>query len=186
MSKDSVNVGNPADQVKHQAGYFFQQLHQFVQPLAQQLDELLDSRLVGTFVALLGCILRHRHNSMGLLLSELGGKLLGEAGAPAGTKRISNLLRSKKWSHSLIEQHLLGQAQQQARDLRADEQVGLLLWDESVVEKPESIRSEGLCAVHSSKVKRLTRIKPGFYNPPGGRPIHVPGFEWMGLLLAGL
>jgi len=186
MSKDSVNVSNPADQVKQQAGYFFQQLHQFVQPLAQQLDELLDSRLVGTFVALLGCIMRHRHNSMGLLLSELGGKLLGESSAPAGTKRISNLLRSKKWSHSLIEQHLLGQAQQQARDLQAKGQAGLLLWDESVVEKPESIRSEGLCAVRSSKAKRLKRIKPGFYNPPGGRPIHVPGFEWMGLLLAGL
>ncbi|NEU69987.1 hypothetical protein GK091_24110 [Spirosoma agri] len=60
-----------------------------------------------------------------------------------------------------------------------------MLWDESVVEKPESIRSEGLCAVRSSKAKRLKRIKPGFFNPPGGRPVHVPGFEWIGLLLAG-
>jgi len=186
MSKDSAKVGIVADEVKQQAGYFLRQLHQFAQPLADQLDELVDRRLVSTFISLLVCILRHRHSSMGLLLSELGGKLLGESRAPAGTKRISNLLRSKKWSHSLIEQHLLSQAQREARELESSGQVGLMLWDESVVEKPESIRSQGLCAVRSSKAKRLRRIKPGFYNPPGGRPIHVPGFEWMGLLLAGL
>ena len=186
MSKDSVKVGIRADEVKQEASYFYQRLFEFVQPLTRQLDELLDRRLVRTFVSLLGCILRHRHNSMGLLLSELGGKLLGEAHAPAGTKRISNLLRSRKWSHRLIEQHLLQQARQQAQQLQLAGQQAVLLWDESVVEKPESLRSEGLCAVRSSKAKRLKRIKPGFYNPPGGRPVHVPGFEWMGLLLAGL
>ncbi|WP_247237258.1 hypothetical protein [Telluribacter sp. SYSU D00476] len=126
--------------------------------MAQQLDELVDRRLVSTFVALLGCILRHRHNSLGLLLSELGGKLLGEVHAPAGTKRISNLLRSKKWSHQLIEQYLLQQACQQAQQLQQAGQTVLLLWDESVVEKPESLRSEGLCAVRSSKARRLKRI----------------------------
>src|SRR5260370_32062854 len=30
------------------------------------------------------------------------------------------------------------------------------------------------------------RIKPGFFNPPKGRPICVPGFHWMGLMLAGM
>ncbi len=158
MSKDSVKVGIRTDEVKQEASYFYQQLWQFVQPLAQQLDELVDRRLVSTFVALLGCILRHRHNSLGLLLSELGGKLLGEVHAPAGTKRISNLLRSKKWSHQLIEQYLLQQACQQAQQLQQAGQTVLLLWDESVVEKPESLRSEGLCAVRSSKARRLKRI----------------------------
>ncbi|WP_247236628.1 hypothetical protein [Telluribacter sp. SYSU D00476] len=177
MSKDTVKVGIRSDEVKQEAGYFYQRLHMFVQPLATQLDQLLDRRLVATFVALLGCILRHRHSSMGLLLSELGGKLLGESHAPAGTKRISNLLRSQKWSHSLIEQYLLDLARQQAQQLQQAGQTVVLLWDESVVEKPESIRSEGLCAVRSSKAKRLKRIKPGFYNPPGGRPVHVPGFD---------
>ena len=110
MSKDSVKVGIRADEVKQEATYFYQRLFAFVQPLALQLDELLDRRLINTFVSLLGCILRHRHNSLGLLLSELGGKLLGESHSPAGTKRISNLLRSKKWSHSVIEHHLLRQA----------------------------------------------------------------------------
>jgi hypothetical protein len=53
----------------------------------------------------------------------------------------------------------------------------LLLWDESVLEKPESIQLEGLCAVRSSKAPRITRIKPGYYNPPGGPPICVPGMR---------
>ena len=53
----------------------------------------------------------------------------------------------------------------------------LALWDESVVEKSESIKLEGLCAVRSSKAARLKRIKPGFFNPPGGRPIFVPGMQ---------
>lgn len=114
MSRDTIKFGIRTDEVKQEAGYFYQRLYKFVQPLSEQLDQLLDRRLVITFVALLGCILRHRHNSMGLLLSELGGKLLGESHAPAGTKRISNLLRSQKWSHQLIEHYLLEQARQQA------------------------------------------------------------------------
>ena len=30
------------------------------------------------------------------------------------------------------------------------------------------------------------RIRPGFFNPPLQRPVHVPGFHWLGLLLMGL
>lgn len=44
-------------------------------------------------------------------------------------------------------------------------------WDESVIEKPESLKAERLCAVRSSKACRLKRIKPGFYNLPTGRPV---------------
>jgi hypothetical protein len=40
--------------------------------------------------------------------------------------------------------------------------------------------------VRSSKAARLKRIKPGFYNPPGGRPVFVPGFEWLCVSIAGL
>ncbi|MFC5411256.1 hypothetical protein ACFPMF_18185 [Larkinella bovis] len=119
-------------------------------------------------------------------MSELGGKLLGEQHAPAATKRISNLLRSKAWSHTLIEAFLLEKAQNVAQQLQDQPQVGVLIWDESVIEKSESIRSEGVYAVRSSKAKRLKGSRPGFFNPPGGRPVPVPGFEWMGLLLAGL
>ena len=31
----------------------------------------------------------------------------------------------------------------------------------------------------------LKRIKPGFFNPPGGRPIFVPGMQWQSVLLIG-
>jgi DDE family transposase len=53
-----------------------------------------------------------------------------------------------------------------------------------VLEKPESLAAEGLCAVRSSKAKRLTHVKKGYYRPPG-MPIFVPGMHGMGLLLAG-
>ncbi len=51
MSKDSVKVGVCADEIKSQAHYFTDQLDEFIQPLAQQLDGLLDRRLVTTFTA---------------------------------------------------------------------------------------------------------------------------------------
>lgn len=39
--------------------------------------------------------------------------------------------------------------------------------------------------MRSSKARRLKRIRPGFFNPPGGRPICVPGLHWLGLLILG-
>ena len=39
----------------------------------------------------------------------------------------------------------------------------LFVWDDSVVEKPESWYSQGLCPVGSSKSKRLQKVKPGKY-----------------------
>ena len=58
------------------------------------------------------------------------------------------------------------------------------MWDERVLEKPERVASSDLGAVRSSKGRRLSRIKPGFYRPPGP-PIFVPGRHWVGLLLLG-
>jgi hypothetical protein len=54
-----------------------------------------------------------------------------------------------------------------------------------VLEKPETIKNDDLCAVRSSKARRMGRIRPGFFNPPGGRPICVPGLHWLGLLVLG-
>ncbi len=62
----------------------------------------------------------------------------------------------------------------------------LVVWDESVVEKPESLASEGLCAVRPAKGQRLQRIKPGYYNPPGGRPVFVPGLQWLAVMVVGV
>lgn len=160
-------------------------LAHFAQPLLVELDHLLDKRLVRTFLNALSAIVRHRHRNGGLLLSELGAFLLSPDRAPAGTKRLSNLIRSQKWTHTVIEHFLWARADQCLCELEADGEQALLLWDESVIEKPESIALEGLCAVRSSKAARLQRIKPGFYNPPGGRPVFVPGLKWLSLMLMG-
>jgi hypothetical protein len=70
-------------------------------------------------------------------------------------------------------------------ELQAEQERPLVLWDESVLEKPESLAADRLCAVRSSKAMRLKRIKPGYFNPPGGRPIFVPGFNWLQVLVIG-
>lgn len=161
-----------------------QRLAGYLAPVLQRLDATIDQRLVRTFFALVEVIIQFRHQSYGLLLSELGGYLVDPEHAPAGTKRLSNLLRCRKWSHQVIEQFLWAQAAQRLTALTAAGEEGLVLWDESEWEKPESLKLEGLCAVRSSKARRLTCIKPGYYTPPG-KPIFVPGLHWLGVLLAG-
>ena len=168
------------------AEFFSHRLDDFLAPLLLQLDALLDKRLVHTFSGLCQSIIRLRSRSTGLLLSELGGYLLSFDKAPAGTKRISNLLRSPGWEDKVITDYLTAQAQEYVESLLKKQEEVLLLWDESVQEKPESIESEGLCAVRSSKGKRLTRIKRGYYKPPTKKAIHVPGLRWIGLLLCGM
>jgi hypothetical protein len=163
-----------------------QHLVAFVRPLLDELDKRLDKRLVRTFLGLLQVILVLRHNRYGLLLSELGGYLLGIAHAPAGTKRISNLLRSKRWQHEVVGDYLWQQAERHVQELVALATTALVVWDESVIEKPESLAAEGLCAVRSAKAHRLSRIKKGFYNPPTGKPTFVPGYNWLMVMVLGM
>ena len=162
-----------------------QRLLTFLTPLLVCLDATLDRRLVRTFALSIDAMIRWRNRAHGLLLSELGAYLLSPAHAPAGTKRLSNLLRSPKWSARLIAQFLWAQAETRRAALEAMDEDALVIWDESVIEKPESVQSEGLCAVRSSKAHRLTHIKPGFFQPPM-RPIFVPGIQWIGLVLLGM
>src|SRR5205807_8238057 len=55
-----------------------------------------------------------------------------------------------------------------------------------VIEKPESEKGEGLCAVKSSKAARLKKPKKGAFNQPGGKAVVVMGIEWLGVLLVGM
>lgn len=158
-------------------------LDTYSQDIRANLDDLLDIRLVRTFFNLLAIILLFRERRMGLLLSELGGYLCGHAHAPAGTKRISNLLRSKKWSADFIDDYLFKRSCQRISHLLSEHKRPLLLWDDSRVEKHESWMLEGLCSVWSSKAKRLTQMRPGYYRPPKER-ICVPGFKWTGVFLS--
>lgn len=178
------DTGERQEKISGISLFFHERLQEFLSPLLGLLDEYLDKRLVQTFALLTEAILRFRHRNHGLLLSELGAYVLSAHQAPAGTKRISNLLRSGKWSYELLGDWL----RQKAKDTMQHWPVQPLLlhWDESVVEKPESLKAEGLSPVRSSKAKRLMHIKPGYFNPPLQRPVHVPGFHWLGLLLMGL
>jgi hypothetical protein len=56
--------------------------------------------------ALVMVIIFHRHRNQGLLLSELGGHLMPPSQAPAGTKRLSRLLLSERWSWQVIERFI--------------------------------------------------------------------------------
>jgi len=171
---------------KQQSGFFLlRQSDRYLDPVLNDLNVQLDKRLVKTFYNLFVTILTFRNKSMGLLLSELGGYICGFAHAPAGTKRISNLLRSTKWKASLIDNFFFNRTQQRVERLLEQGNRPLMLWDDSRIEKNESRTSEGLCSVFSSKAARLTRIRPGFFTPPKGR-ICVPGFQWTGVFLSNL
>src|SRR4030042_4976157 len=138
----SVNLeGKQASaQVAREVG---ERLEGFVRPLLVELDRHLDKRLVRTFLTVLQVVAGVRNRSQGLLLSELGAYILSGDRAPAGTKRLSNLLHSKKWASELIARFLW-----QAADTKLDALVhageeALVVWDESVLEKAESIGIEG-------------------------------------------
>jgi hypothetical protein len=87
-----------------------QDLAFFLFPLLSELDTLLDKRLVRTLVQCCVAIIRFRNTKQGLLLSELGSYMDGYYGvsrsAAAGTKRISNLIRSLKWRVFHIDRYL--------------------------------------------------------------------------------
>ena len=131
-----------------------EQLGELVRPLLRELDRLLDKRLVATFFATLQAMVVHRHSQCGLLLSELGGYLLNPAQAPAGTKRLRNLLRSRRWEATVIARFLWRQGEQTVANLEQAGGQALALWDESVLEKAESLALEGLCPVRSSRAAR--------------------------------
>ena len=165
--------------------FLLKQIDKYLQPLLLRLDHQIDKRLVRTFFDVFVSIIRFRNRPFGLVLSELGAYVLNPEQAPAGTKRVSNLLRSKKWTCAQIESFQLSNAKQRVESLSDQGKEVLFLWDDSVVEKAESWYSEGLCSVPSSKGKRLTRIKTGFYSPPKAR-ICVPGFDWSAVVITTL
>jgi len=158
---------------------------EYLKPVLEELHRKVDRRLGKTLLDLVLVILMHRHRTSGLVLSELGDHLLGGERGPAGVKRIASLIHSVKWKSSLIVNYLWKCADEKVKALREQQEAIYVIWDESVLEKSESLQAEGLCAVRSAKAARLKRIKPGYFNPPGGRPIFVPGFNWLQLLVTG-
>src|SRR5689334_18015589 len=102
MSRYSATSASAAQASQLAAKRLSQQLVTFLAPILRTLDQRLDRRLVSTFLATLIAIAQWRNRNHGLLLSELGAYLLSPEHAPAGTKRLSNLLRSPRWQASLL------------------------------------------------------------------------------------
>jgi hypothetical protein len=94
------------------------------------------------------------------------------------------LIHHGKWKAQEIEAFLWWRAKEHLKEWEGQGQDGLLIWDATMLEKPESLKAEGLCPVRSSTGARLTHVKKGYYRPPGA-PIFVPGLHAIGLLLAG-
>jgi len=159
-------------------------LLRFLHPLVQELHTTVDSRPLRTLVQTTEAILAFRDSTHGLLLSELGSYLDGLEAGGGGTKRLGTLIRHKKWKARQIDTFLWQKADDQVRKWEQQGEDGLVIWDGTVLEKPESLQPEGLCAVRSSKAVRLTHVKQGYYHPPGA-PIFVPGMHGIGLVLAG-
>jgi hypothetical protein len=171
--------------------YLLHLLETFFLPFLTGLDEILDKRLVRTFLQCLVAIIRLRNNPQALWLSELGSYLDGYDGyassAAAGTKRVGKLLRSVKWTVGLIDQYFLEKADEEVQKLQEQRKRILCLWDGSVVEKAESEKGEGLCPVLSSKAKRRGRTKRGLvFNWPAPRPVRVMGMQWTAALIVGM
>lgn len=165
---------------------FGQQLLEYLGPLVEHLHtvEKVDARPLRTLVQTVEAIIAFRDQTHGLLLAELGGYLDGLAGGGGGTKRLETLIHHQKWQASAIEADLLGRAEQQVQQWEQQAEEALLIWDGTILEKPESLKAEGLCPVRSSKAGRLTHVKKGYFRPPGA-PICVPGLHGIGLLVAG-
>ncbi len=163
-----------------------EQLTTGLDPLLERLDAYLDKRLVRTLVESVAALLVFRNPKQGLHVSELGAYIKNGAQAPAGTKKLERLLHSEKWGKDLIDQWHWERAQKKGKELKAAGKRVLCIWDGSRIEKPESEKTEGMCAVLSSKAKRLKKNRKGIWNPPKGKPITVLGIEWNGLLIAGM
>lgn len=157
--------------------------HRYVLPLLGRLSQRLDLRLVRTLRDGAEAVIRLRLRPQALWLTELGSLLLGPAHVPAGVKRLARLLAAE-WSAEEVEQWLLEQADTLLATQPAGE--GLVTFDQSVVEKPESLCAEGLCRVRSGKARRLARHRAGFSGgPPPARPVVVPGWHWLAATVTG-
>ncbi|MFK7797462.1 MAG: hypothetical protein AB8E82_08405 [Aureispira sp.] len=94
-------------EAKKNAPKFIHQAVEYLEPLVGDLREKLDKRLTYTvFDSFIG-MLQFRNQANSLLLSELGAYVNGPEHAPAGIKRLSNLLRDKHWSYEDAKKFLL-------------------------------------------------------------------------------
>ncbi len=160
-------------------------LEKYLEPLVEPLDTYLDRRLVRTFLQGIRTIIEARNQATGLMISELGSILLSGREATAGEKRLHRLLTSDKWSEELIKIFQWNEAEKRYEELRREKEEVYVIWDGSVIGKPESQKAEDLCAMKSSKAARRKKTRKGSFNQPGGKPIVVLGYEWTACVVVG-
>lgn len=185
MSSKYVIARTKRQEVQAKAEQVTSLLEQYLEPLVVKLDAYLDKRLVQTFVQGIRTIIEARNQTPGLVISELGALLLSGRKATAGEKRIHNLLASENWSEELIKVFQWNDAQNRYEELRGEGEQVFVIWDGSVIEKPESQKAEDLCAVKSSKAARRKKARKGAWNQPGGKPVVVLGYEWTACVVVG-
>ena len=137
-------------------------LLEYLEALVEHLHTVnkVDKRPLKTLVQTVEAILAFRDRCNGLVLSELGG-YLDQLGGGGGVKRLETLIHQSKWKAQEIENFLLERADQQLEQWEAQGEQGLFLWDGVGLEKPESLKGEGLCPTRSGKAARLTHVKKG-------------------------
>jgi hypothetical protein len=140
MSRHDATPTSAAQAAVQAADRLSKHLRTFFAALLRTLDQRLDRRLVSTFLATLIAIVEWRNRNHGFLLSELGAYLLTPEQAPAGAKRLSNLLRSERWQAKLLADWLWQQADARVQTLCASGEEPLLIWDGSILEKPETLQ----------------------------------------------
>lgn len=173
--------GNEKQSGEEESQIWAKQLETYLRPYMERLDAYLDRRVVGNLTATVESRVQTRTD---LTLSELGSAICGPEHANAGTQRLQRALHHQGWKAEVIEEVLWEQAEQSRTQMEQRGETPLCIWDSSVLEKPESATLEGLCAVRSSRVRRLARSRPDVFNRPG-IPVRVRGFEWESLLLVG-
>jgi hypothetical protein len=85
------------------------------------------------------------------------------------TSEVGDTLVLASMLSSRLQDFLWKRAEAHLREMLCRGRDALLLWDESVWEKPESTAPEGLGSVRSAHAARLKRSKPGF-SPPSSCP----------------
>jgi hypothetical protein len=145
-----------------------------------RLNGNIDARLLRSFWAL-SCAL-FTCDQKPLLLTELSKHLYSSSVSnTAWVKRLSNLLLSKKWFATDIKSFVEARVLQFFFGLD-DKDSALLIWDDSVWEKPETLH-QNLCSVKSAKASLLNRIRKNYFHPPKG-VVSVPGLKWSLVCLA--
>src|SRR5438105_4765225 len=138
----SKKEGEPGERSQRYAMTFLR----FLEPLVRELDVTVDKRPLRTLVQTVEAIVSFRDRTHGLLLSELGGYMDG-LGQGGGTKRLSTLIHHHGWKAKQIETFALRRADEQIAQWEARGEEGLRIWEATGLEKRESLKAQGRCAV---------------------------------------